>query len=187
MGNDPNSGMTCLDLDGGLVGGTKPAKLTLADFTFPSGGLVNAASDSEMKVILPGFYTCGAGCPDPRACLAEEHCERGFVGNKIGFTAGYELSPRDAARALEAAALSADGLAAAHTKLGTALEETGAALEAEQYAKRDAEFAAWYNGLDLLEKESRTAALKIAFNAGWAARKKTEYEMAYGLDTSKKP
>lgn len=133
------------------MGDEPTKKLTLADL-LPRGGVVNVASDSEVTVIRPGFYTCGASCPNPRACLADEHCERGFVGNKIGFTGGYEVSPRDAARA----------------------------LEPEQYAKRDAAFEVWYQGLDLLHKESRTAALRIAFNAGWAARKKAELEMAFG-------
>lgn len=58
-------------------------------------------------------------------------------------------------------------------------------IETNQYVKRDAEFAAWYSGLDLLQKESRKAALKIAFNAGWAARKNSEFATAFGLDKPK--
>lgn len=71
--------------------------------------------------------------------------------------------------------------AAAHSAVGDAVKSA----QDEQYVKRDAEFAAWYSGLDLLQKDFRTTALRIAFNAGWSARKKAEYEMALGLDKPK--
>lgn len=180
MGNDPNSGMTSLDLDGGLVGGTKPSKVTLADFR-PRGGVLNVSSDSELVVILPGFHTCGAGCQNPRACLAVEQCARGIDPGSV------EVTPAPT-KALQQAALAMYSHAAAHTALGGVLKETGAMLEAEQYAKRGAAWQAYYAEHELHNRGHNSmvvAAIHDAFDAGWAARKKTEYDMAFGLDKPK--
>lgn len=58
----------------------------------------------------------------------------------------------------------------------------------KQYVARDAAWQAYFTEHDLRNRGHNSmvvAGMHDAFNAGWAARKKAELEMAFGLDKPK--
>lgn len=98
------------------------------------------------------------------------------------------LLPRDAVKMLSETAAAADQFTAAAGALSEAIKPLAKTLEVEQYAKRDATWQAYYVEHDLRNRGHNSmvvASMHDAFNAGWAARKKIDYEMAWGLDKSK--
>lgn len=154
------------------------SKLTLADFTFRNSGLV-ARPGTEFEVLSRGFHTCGAGCPYPRACLANERCERG----------SFDARPvqGDIARALDETAATSNQLTATYAALRAATEPLGDTLSEEQYAVRDAAWQAYYTEYKLSTRYNSVVigAIHDAFDGGWAARKKADYEMVFRLDKPK--
>jgi hypothetical protein len=91
-------------------------------------------------------------------------------------------------RGLHEAATAMYSHAAAQNELTEAVTETGKTLEAEQYAARDAAWQAHYTEHHMENRYHNSmviAATHDGFNAGWAARKKIDHEMAWGLDKFK--